>query len=579
MPACSLFVLLLLSVGRAAAAVAPVPEDPLSVADGVGECKGRQGSSAIQNIAALRHAAMQPPEEEREEAAQASITKVLAGVHVNIHGVTKENEASLAGRHKWVIHLPEDCKDEDVRGFARGMQAGATALFEGLQSSGGLCAFIMEGTEAQLLKVLEAHRGAELVEMDLAFELARSAEDVLLQTASWQAVNESYQLPAHEGLPLVSPDLLPKRRALIEATAATMGPYRVVEKLDIKLAPYPGSCGDPFKVNVYYPANLTGKVPLLTYGHGVGFGGHWVAVFGRGQLRPLASHGFFVAAAQNGPHHMCHISVDMVRVIHHLQTHPSASAYRDLIDFSRVGVIGYSMGSRGVLDIAGNNDIVTKFNIKAAVALMPHCVYGCPVPLVPTFYFAGTADDVCPSGAIEREFRVQRFKPVMFKKVGGAAHGECSPVGLSRYLTEAVAMLRCYLKKEEKGCAAVRAGECSEGRTHDCTQLSRGWPDMTALAKKTAVTKFVAARGCPRKFPGKPAQTALAPLAPAGVRCCRRGRCRAVRCVRATNWFNAKRICETRGMFLCDVDGLLHNECCNRGCGMDDSYVWTSTKA
>mmetsp|Transcript_84716 Transcript_84716/g.240160 ORF Transcript_84716/g.240160 Transcript_84716/m.240160 type:complete len:275 (+) Transcript_84716:541-1365(+) len=274
----------------------------------------------------------------------------------------------------------------------------------------------------------------------------------------------------------------------------------------------------------------------------------------------------------------------MLHVIHWLKNDASTAAYRNMIDFDNVGVTGYSMGARQALDIAANAKAVQTYSIKAAVAMMPHCTHGCPMSLVPTFYFAGTEDTICPAGAIEDEFLLrmrQDYQPMMFKKVAGAMHHECSPIGGNRYLKEAIHMMRCYLDKDARSCAVVKATACNGGRTSDCTQLSNNWPDMSPDAKRFRRSNFQAVLGCPRKRRGKQPVKARNPFKTAAVRCCRKGKCQNVRCYKDQTWLEAKRICENlgNGISLCPAKTFLKHKCCGRGCGFDTEYIWTSDRA
>jgi len=336
-------------------------------------------------------------------------------------------------------------------------------------------------------------------------------------------------------------------------------------------------------VNFYYPVGLESKLPLIVYGHGIGCGGRRITEFGRSQFWPFASEGFFVAAVKNGEKALCAVGVDMLHVIHWLKNDASTAAYRNMIDFDNVGVTGYSMGARQALDIAANAKAVQTYSIKAAVAMMPHCTHGCPMSLVPTFYFAGTEDTICPAGAIEDEFLLrmrQDYQPMMFKKVRGATHSECSPIGGNRYLKEAIHMMRCYLDKDARSCAVVKATACVGGSTSDCTKLSINWPDKSPDAKKYDRLKFRAVLGCPRKKRGKrPKVKKLRPFQKAAVRCCEKGKCKQVNCYKDQTWLEAKRTCEDLGMRLCPANKFLKGKCCGMGCKFDTEYVWSINRA
>lgn len=59
-------------------------------------------------------------------------------------------------------------------------------------------------------------------------------------------------------------------------------------------------CSRPYRVNVYYPAGFSGKIPLISYAHGFTNGGPKLDTLNRPRMyQPLAEEGFFVIAYQH----------------------------------------------------------------------------------------------------------------------------------------------------------------------------------------------------------------------------------------------------------------------------------------
>lgn len=574
-------------------AVSGAAEPPTCPADGTGECQGYQGPSALQGKVQAQQKA-----NAEEEAGQAA--RLVAGVRVNVRGASKE-AGSLAGRHTWVISLPDDCSDADVRSFAHKMPPGATAVFEGLQSAGGLCFFAMEGTEAELEEELETHPGAVLVEADLEFEARRAGLPGAGRAAGARNISllaGHMELPENEGQPQISPGLMPQRVSMLEADGRTAGPYAAVRHVNVPTSEYDNLCGGPFLVNVYYPvlpdepdAPLP-KMPLISYGHGMGCGGDKIDLyFYRKSLKALVEQGFVIVAPQNGPADYCGINVDMLQAITWLK----GTEFAPRIDFERVAVLGYSMGAREALVVSSVDTIVSDYGIKACVALMPHCVYGCPQPLVPTYYYTGTRDTTCPPGPVEAAFNALEGVPKVFKNTEGALHWEVGHWGGNRFMPEAISMLRCHLHGDKAACDSVYAAECAGGATTDCAMLNEGWPAAPATPAPTPAptpkptpapptpapgpANYNAVMGCPRKARG--AMTAgLHVDQRLAKRCCNaKGKCSSYPCERTVTWEQADASCRGNGLRLCTQQELERNKCCNKGCGHDKRYVWSSTPA
>jgi len=148
------------------------------------------------------------------------------------------------------------------------------------------------------------------------------------------------------------------------------------------------NCGGPHKVNVYYPKGASGPVPLISYAHGFTNGGDVLDEDNRARFfQPLVEEGFFVIAYQHGGTALyCAANTMQLGAIEWLKT----SSYASMINFDRVGLLGFSMGGKATWKstTAGHP------GVKAAVTVNAHCTSDCPAPQVPTLMITGNLDSV-----------------------------------------------------------------------------------------------------------------------------------------------------------------------------------------
>jgi len=146
------------------------------------------------------------------------------------------------------------------------------------------------------------------------------------------------------------------------------------------------NCGGPHKVNVYYPKGASGPVPLISYAHGFTNGGDATDGDNRARFfQPLVEEGFFVIAYQHGGSALyCAQNTMQLGAIEWLKT----SSYASMINFDRVGVMGFSMGGKATWrsTTAGHP------GVKAAVTVNAHCTSDCPAPQIPTLMITGNYD-------------------------------------------------------------------------------------------------------------------------------------------------------------------------------------------
>lgn len=200
-------------------------------------------------------------------------------------------------------------------------------------------------------------------------------------------------------------------------------------------------CGTYQHADVYYPvargeSGEPGRVPLISFAHGLQMGGPGVGP-NHGSLLPfLASWGFVVVAQESELHRNPDTSPAAAAVAQERQGRlqdghvlmfcseattdqirslewASTSDIADKIDWTaQTGVAGYSMGATATVLTAGNAEAVSRLNIGAAFALAPY--FGpvpseelpmaswvplevAPVTHVPLFLATGALDATCPA--------------------------------------------------------------------------------------------------------------------------------------------------------------------------------------
>merc|ERR1719411_1215428 len=79
---------------------------------------------------------------------------VHEGVRIFIH---KDSEVALKGSGRWIITIPEGCTDKDIKAMAEHMPEGSTPSYSGTPDEGGICVFMMIGTEQMVKEELSTH--------------------------------------------------------------------------------------------------------------------------------------------------------------------------------------------------------------------------------------------------------------------------------------------------------------------------------------------------------------------------------------------------------------------------------------
>jgi len=90
----------------------------------------------------------------KEEVGVGTTEYEYAGAEISI---SAESDVALYGKGLWIITVKEGCTSEDVEKMSKNMPKGSKANYSGHPEEGGMCVFMMEGTEADVKQELDTH--------------------------------------------------------------------------------------------------------------------------------------------------------------------------------------------------------------------------------------------------------------------------------------------------------------------------------------------------------------------------------------------------------------------------------------
>lgn len=249
---------------------------------------------------------------------------------------------------------------------------------------------------------------------------------------------------------------------------------------------FTGGDGSNATQNAYlvYPATGDGPFPLVAWAHGCcQKQALLIASNYRSILVHMASHGVVVASftsclIQCGHHKF---SADQLHLISALRGHPELHPVLSKVDFSRVGVMGHSMGAAATVTSAAAASVGRRGaeGIIAAVA-----IHGTPqnddatagLVRIPIFYTCGDKDhEVSCNGDVKKAFRET---PALggqnvFSEMRGASHLEIQqPLPGGRWDFHVVQFMLCHLNNDTAACADIYGtashAMCSAGQMVEC---------------------------------------------------------------------------------------------------------------
>jgi len=253
------------------------------------------------------------------------------------------------------------------------------------------------------------------------------------------------------------------RAAVLIPFAAAVAKAVDVLHEDVTVGEY--KCREYQTARVYYPAE-NGTYPLVSFAHGYHYGGAGAYRCYEAMNSALSAEGYVVIVSESSsfPLECPKESEDQLRSIEWLRT----SKFADMIDFSKVGLLGHSMGGGASYHNAGQPDIVAEYNIGAVVALHPQTeLYSSVTPVVPIFYGTGSRDIIIFPRKVKKAYFETIGVPKVFSELQGAAHKEpmcdCGDLcmgspctkGQNLHTPYAIAMFDCHLKDYVKQCDKV----------------------------------------------------------------------------------------------------------------------------
>ncbi|MGD9210299.1 MAG: hypothetical protein PVI90_05960 [Desulfobacteraceae bacterium] len=185
--------------------------------------------------------------------------------------------------------------------------------------------------------------------------------------------------------------------ATIEETYAATGPYAVTTT---SITGY----------RIYYPNEMEGNHPIITWGNGTGAPTLSYNAF----LRHLASWGFVVIASNST---MTQSGDEMVGGIDYLikQNSNSDSIFYNMLDTQSIGTTGHSQGGGGAIN-AATDDRVT---CTAPLAPSPGQIRQVTCP---TFLVAGSADMIVSAVLVRIMCYSPATAPTIFGIIQGVGH-------------------------------------------------------------------------------------------------------------------------------------------------------------
>jgi len=265
--------------------------------------------------------------------------------------------------------------------------------------------------------------------------------------------------------------------AVRDLAMAAPGSYNMVAETDVRIpqlqadTPIGSSCSAPFKGNIYYPEAKPGGPALnpqgghvISFAHGFTEGaGVTDSKYRNVLFEPLVSMGFVVVAHQSGGLlDYCDSSFDQGKMLSW-----ALKAHSSKINSAKSILMGFSMGGKATLKNAARKGFTRSFNISAAIVFMPHCTFGCDVPVVPTQFFTGTADTIAPPKFTRQAFDAMQADKLYTLKTDME---HMSPFGDFDLTREAAIWLSCVVSGSTNACTrAVEAADssCTGGTCQD----------------------------------------------------------------------------------------------------------------
>jgi len=206
---------------------------------------------------------------------------------------------------------------------------------------------------------------------------------------------------------------------------------------------------------IYYPVAKSGgaalgKVPIVSFAHGVTEGGLAVPANYHILLSGVASYGYVVIAQESAVTNFCaNQDKDQQRSIEWVKS----SKYSSKVDWGKkTGVFGHSMGGMATIKSASSSSAIKAHNIGAAVMLHPCAQSGSAK--VPSLFFTGSLDTVCLSTFVKAAYNSASTAKA-YAQIRGATHLEPQTGFPNRETIWVAAMFDCHIKGDQHACGNI----------------------------------------------------------------------------------------------------------------------------
>lgn len=197
--------------------------------------------------------------------------------------------------------------------------------------------------------------------------------------------------------------------------------------------------------------------PVVVFAHGM-TGGGWKLYFGYNELlRTIASHGYVVVSPKACPDVWCeNWALDIATAIERIYANHDLAKQLELADFTKLAIVGHSMGGDAVVRVSTMSDIYSKFPLIATVAFNPAVFYDKQAKSadikVPVFFITGTKDTTVSPQSVVKAFEEDETMDKIIANVVGDPHKECTIEGSRHMNSYAAWYLDCKVKGISDAC-------------------------------------------------------------------------------------------------------------------------------
>jgi len=196
----------------------------------------------------------------------------------------------------------------------------------------------------------------------------------------------------------------------------------------------------------------------------------------------LASHGMVVASYNTclGECNMITFSDDQLYLVSTLRERPSLHPVLNMVDFSKVGLFGHSMGGGSTVFSAANISSLEGVTVKVAVAIDPAPSVAAGLIKVPTFFGCGQNDTIVPCWSVKAMYGAAPKSAGQHTYSVLRDAGHCAiqdPLPGSPWDYYIVQHMLCHMYDDASACDEIygtsQSSLCSAGYMTDCEFKSK----------------------------------------------------------------------------------------------------------